>query len=137
MKKLLVVAVVLVGGFFAIGAIGDATQTRPDQRDPDAKTEVVIHIDGKNYRQSMETAAHALFASCAATVQGDLVAPGIEAIGGGEYRFAVTPSLGKHGKERLLGCLNDLSVDRVKSRVRAVHDVDLDAQPGAMVATAG
>jgi hypothetical protein len=122
---MVVLAVVLVGGFFAVGAIGDATQTRPDERHDDQKTEVVIHIEGKNYRQSLDTGAQALFASCAATVGGDLVEPGIESIGAGDYRFAMTPSLGEHGKERLLGCLNDLSVDRLRSNVESVGDMPL------------
>ena len=52
---------------------------------------------------------------------------GIEPIGPGDYRFAMTPSLGDHGKERLLGCMNDLSIDRLRSNVESVEDVPLGA----------
>ena len=127
MKRLLVAVAVAAVAFFAVGAIGDATQTRPDERHHDLKTEVVVHIEGKNYRQNIDTAAYALWASCSATVAGDLVEPGIEPLGDGDYRFAMTPSLGHHGKERLLGCLRDLTVDRLKSNVESVQDVALSS----------
>ena len=127
MKKLLILGIVLVIGAFAVDAIGDATQTREDERHNDRKTEVVMHLEGKNFRQSLDTAAQALWGSCAATVGGHLVEPGIEPIGPGEYRFAMTPSLGDHGKERLLGCINDWSIDRLLSNVESVEDVPLGA----------
>ncbi|MGQ0826424.1 MAG: hypothetical protein ACT4OX_15575 [Actinomycetota bacterium] len=131
MKRLLVYAVVAVVGFFAIGAIGDATQTRVDERDDRMQTEVVIGVELKNFRQSADSAANALWASCTATVGGSLIDPGIVALGEGHYKFAMTPSLGHHGKERLLGCLNDLSIDRVKSSVVSVEDVPLASLRGA------
>lgn len=118
--------VALVGaGVLGVSAMGDATQTRPDQRHADQKTEVVFRLEGRNYRQSLDTAAYALWGSCSATVAGDLVDPGIESLGDGSYRLAMTPSLGPHGKERLFGCLDDLTIDRVKSSVQSVVDVPL------------
>lgn len=125
MKRAIVYLVLIVGGVFGVKAMGDATQTRVDERHDDMKTEVVVHLEGKNYRQSLDTAAFALWGSCSATVGGDLVDPGIEPLGDGTYRFAMTPSLGHHGKERLLGCLRDLGIDRVKSNVESVNDVPL------------
>lgn len=109
--------------FFGIGAIGDATQTRADVRDTDAVTEIVVHVEAKNYRQSIETGAWALWGTCAATVVGTLVEPGIEPLGGGDFRFAISPTLGHHGRERLLGCLSDLTVDRLRSHVISARDV--------------
>lgn len=123
MRRVLLTGAVATAAFFGVGALADATQTRADQRDVDLKTEVVVHVQGKNYRQSMETAAWALWASCAATVEGELVEPGIEPLGGDDFRFAITPSIGHHGKERLLGCLRDLTVDRLKSHVVSARDI--------------
>jgi hypothetical protein len=125
MKRLLVLGVLLIIGAFAVDAIGDATQTRDDKRDTDKKTEIVFHVEGKHFRQSLDVAAQALFGKCAATVGGHLVDPGIEPIGPGDYRFAMTPTLGDHGRERLLGCMNDLSIERLRSHVESVHDVPL------------
>jgi hypothetical protein len=127
MKRFVIFAALLVVGVLGIKALGDATQTRPDERHKDRQTSVVIHIEGKNYRQSLDVAAQALFGKCTATVTGELVEPGIQSIGDGEFQFALTPSLGHHGKERLLGCLNDLSIERLRSNVESVEDVALSA----------
>jgi hypothetical protein len=130
MKRLLAFMLGAVLIVIAIDQIGDATQTRVDERDDRKQTEVVIGVQLKNFRQSADSAANALWASCTATVGGSLIDPGIVALGDGEYKFAMTPSLGHHGKERLLGCLNDLSIDRVKSHVVSVKDVPLASLRG-------
>ena len=127
MIKLLLVASLGVGSFFGIGAMADATQTREDVRHGDQQTEVVIHVEGNRYRQSLDVAANAMYSTCTATVSGELVGPGITDLGDGDYGFAMTPSLGNHGKERLLGCLRDLTIERVKSSVVSVEDVALAA----------
>ena len=75
MKRLLVLGVLLIIGAFVVDAIGDATQTRDDERHNDKQTEVVFHVEGKNFRQSLDTAAQALWGKCAATVGGHLVEP--------------------------------------------------------------
>jgi hypothetical protein len=127
MKRMMVFVVLIVAGAFGIKVIGDATQTRPDERHGDRKTTVVIHLEGKHYRQSLDVAAQALYGKCAATVAGDLVDPGIERLRPGRYRFAMTPSLGDHGKERLLGCINDLSIERLRSNVESVEELPIEA----------
>lgn len=123
MKRLLLIGAIAVGAWFSIGAIGDATQTREDVRHADRATEVVIHVEGLRYRQSLDVAANALYSTCTATVSGRLVEPGIVDLGGGDYSFAMTPSLGHHGKERLLGCLRDLTIERVKSSVVSIEEI--------------
>jgi hypothetical protein len=124
-KRVAVVLVLVVLGVVVVKALGDATQTREDVRDRGKMTEIVFHLEGRNYRQSLDTAANGLFGKCTATVSGTLVDPGITAMGGGTYKFAVTPTLGHHGQERLLGCMNDLSIDRLKSNVESVEHVPL------------
>jgi hypothetical protein len=125
MKQALVILALAGAAALSVKVMGDATQTRPDARDANAKTEVVVRLEGQRYFQSLDTAAYALWGTCAATVSGELLDLGVEPIGAGQYRFAMTPSLGHHGKERLLGCLNDLTIDRVKSNVESVADVPL------------
>ncbi|HEX5616102.1 MAG TPA: hypothetical protein VFZ83_13200 [Acidimicrobiia bacterium] len=124
-RKLLSVAAIGVAGWFGVGALGDATQTRPDERHDDVRTEVVISVESKGYRQDLTTGAYALWATCSATVDGSLVEPGIVAVDGveGTYRFAIRPSIGEYGRERLTGCLRDLTVERLRSSVVSVTDV--------------
>ena len=124
-RKLLSVTAIGVVGFFGVGALGDATQTRPDDRDDHARTEIVVEVESKGYRQDLTTGAHALWATCSATVDGSLVDPGIVAVDGdeGTYRVAIRPSIGRYGKERLLGCLRDLTVERLRATVVSVTDI--------------
>ena len=135
-RRLLSVAAIGVAGFFGVGALGDATQTRPDERHDDVRTEVVLELEGKGYRQDLATGALALWATCSATVDGTLVEPGIVEDGDdGTFRFAIRPSIGRYGKERLLGCLNDLTVERLRADVVSVTDVP-DGGTGTVTAGA-
>jgi hypothetical protein len=121
--RLAIVAAVLVAALSGLDKLADATQTRADVRHDDQATEIVIEVEGKRYRQSLTTAAMALWGTCSATVAGDLTEDGIVEQGDGRFMLAVTPSLGHHGKERLLGCLRDLTIERLKSSVVSVTDV--------------
>jgi hypothetical protein len=47
---------------------------------------------------------------CAGTVAGEFSAP--QAFGE-EWRVTITPAIGEHGENRLVGCLEDLTLDRV------------------------
>ena len=60
----------------------------------------------------------ALWAVCSATVPGD-VSPMPEQVGD-HWRVTISPALGEHGEKRLLGCLEDLTIDRVVGTVVAV-----------------
>ncbi len=121
MKRTLFVIALVCAIALGVTAMREATETRPDVRDANRTTEVVVHLESQDYLQSLDTAAQALWGACSATIGGELAPPGIERIGDGDYRYSITPSLGQHGKERLLGCFRDLTVDRVRSRVESVH----------------
>ena len=121
-RRLLIVAALLVGGSVGLDELADATQTRPDVHHADQRTEIVIDVEGRGYRQSLATGAAALYATCSATVSGELVEPGVINDGFGRFRFSIHPSLGHHGKERLLGCLRDLTVERLRADVVSVTD---------------
>jgi hypothetical protein len=126
-KRFLLAGALIAVAVYAVGAIGDATQTRADVRHAHLQTEVVFHLEGKVYKPGLDTGAYTLWGTCAATVSGELVGPGIEPIGDGSYRAVVRPSLGAHDKERLLGCLNDLTLERVRSHVESVRELPVEA----------
>jgi hypothetical protein len=46
---------------------------------------------------------------------------GLEPLGGGRYRAVLHPALGKHDGRQLIGCLEDLTVDRVIADVESVR----------------
>jgi hypothetical protein len=121
LRNAIAIGVLVAGGWFAVDKLADATQTRPDHRPAGSRTEIVFAVETKRYRQSTETAAQALWGTCSTTVSSSLVS-GVEALGGGDFRIVLTPALGKHARERVLGCLDDLTLDRVRSRVESVRD---------------
>jgi hypothetical protein len=121
--RLMVVAALLVLASIGVDALADATQTRDDVHHADRRTEIVIDVEGKHFRQDLHTGATALWAVCSATVSGDLTPEGIVDVGHGRFRFSIVPSLGHHGKDRITGCLRDLTIERVRSDVVSVRDL--------------
>ena len=106
-----------------LGALGggtylmmEATQNRPDARVPGSVTTVEFTVSTNGYHRGDAGAAAALWAVCSATVGGQ-VSPVPEAIGGdgddGGWRATVEPAIGEHGENRLVGCIEDVTLDRV------------------------
>jgi hypothetical protein len=122
-RRLLVVAALLVLASVGLDALADATQTRPDVHHADRRTEFVLDIEGQHFRQDLHTGATALWATCSATVSGDLTPEGIVDEGNGRFRFSIVPSLGVHGTERITGCLRDLTVERLRADVVSVREL--------------
>ena len=44
---------------------------------------------------------------------------GPEALGDGRYRVVLAPAVGEHDQRKLVGCLEDLTIDRVRGDVVA------------------
>ena len=112
----------IVIGAFVVDALGDATQTRDDDRRSRRADRGRLPRRGQALPPvARHRRAQALFGKLQRRPSpATSSSRGVEPIGGGDYRFAMTPSLGDHGKERLLGCMNDLSIDRLKSNVESV-----------------
>lgn len=119
------VLVLLAASVLAVDALGDLTQSRADHVAPDSRSEIVLSITTRDYRQPAETAAEALWSACAGTTNRRLVEdPGIVDIGGGRVRFSVTPALGQHAHRKLVGCLEDATIERVLGDVESVELVN-------------
>jgi hypothetical protein len=116
-RLLLVVAVVAVVGV-AVDILGDMTQTRPDEVNEDAVTEVIMHVDEDRFGFGRDAAADALWAVCWAQTSSRMTGDGrLEALGDGRYRAVLQPAVGHHDERQLVGCLEDLTVDRVLADV--------------------
>jgi hypothetical protein len=116
-----VVLLVVVGAIF-IAELGDLTQTRPDHVDPESRSEIVLEVDTRNYHQPEGDAARNLWAACSGTTGRRLVSdPGFVPVGDGAVRFAVEPGLGPHARQRLVGCLEDATIERVRGDVESVR----------------
>jgi hypothetical protein len=128
--RLLVAAVVLVGGgLWAASALGDLTQARGDRVVDGSYSEVVLQVSSRGYKHDLDHGVHHLLAACAGTTFMRVVDdPGVVEIAPGTYRFTVEPALGTYNQRRLVGCLQDLTIDRLLGDVVSVEHV---LPPGA------
>jgi len=111
--------VLALAGLTALGVVGlaELTQNRPDPTVEGSTTVVSFDVATRDYRGGDETAAQALWAVCSATVDGAITAP---ASTGEDFRVTISPAIGDNGRKRLVGCLEDGTLDRVMGHVASV-----------------
>ena len=127
MKRVLVVVAVVAAVALAVDVLGDMTQTRPDEVNEDAVTEIVVDVDEDRFGCGRDAAADALWAVCSAQTSSRMTGDGrLDALGDGRYRVVLRPAVGDHDERKLVGCLEDLTVDRVLGRRRVVPHVPGD-----------
>jgi hypothetical protein len=120
--KALAVLVVAVLGTLGIIGLAELTQNRPDPVEPGSATVVNFDVDTRDYQRGEGAAAQALWAVCSATVGGEVSgvsAPAGDAVDDG-YTVSISPAIGENGRKRLVGCLEDATLDRVMGHVRSI-----------------
>ena len=123
-RRVALVAVLLIVGILGVDELGDLTQSRADSVPPGSRSEIVLEIDTRGYRQPVDDAAANLWGACAGIVRHRLdSAAGFEPVGddGDEVRFWVEPGLGRNAERKLVGCLEDATLDRVVGDVESVR----------------
>lgn len=119
-----VAAVAVVVGIGAgIDVVADATQTRPDRLERGVTTIVDVRLRGA--RASERPTAHAadLFAACRNVFSRDVPTAAVLDRGAGRVRVVLDSDIGRHGRERLEGCLQDTTIDRLQAVVTEVVTV--------------
>jgi hypothetical protein len=120
-KAFPVLAAVLLGTLGALG-LAEVTQNRPDPVEAGTATVVSFEVDSRDYQRGDGAAAQALWAVCSATVGGEVT--GVSAAGAGMaddgYTVTISPAIGENGRKRLVGCLEDATLDRVMGHVRSI-----------------
>jgi len=118
--KRVLLAIVGAGALaVGVGAMSDATQSRPDEVRKGSNTTIEFTVSVREYRRGEAAGAQALWTVCSATVRGDVSPSPI--VHGNAWIGSVSPSLGVHGQKRLVGCLEDATLDRVIGAVRTVR----------------
>lgn len=121
MKRALLAVVLLVVGAAAVDKMGDAFQSRADHMPPDSRSEVVLQVSAEDYKGDPAQAADAIVAACRGSVRNRVLDdPGVVEVEPGTYSFSVQPGLGKNNRVKLVGCLQDLTIDRVQADVVSV-----------------
>lgn len=100
--------------------LGDLTQTRSDHPAPGAATEVVYEVILRDERRPFLPAAQSLWAACQGTME-RATGPADVHLDGRIARVVVTPALGAHAQQRLRGCLEDATLDRIRGDVVAMR----------------
>ena len=119
MKRVLATVALLAALVVGIVVMADATQNRPDVRPEGSMTTVDFTVSTRDYQRGETAAATALWSVCSATI-GGTVSPLPEPIGD-SWRVTIAPQVGEHGRSRLVGCLEDVTLDRVLGDVVSLH----------------
>jgi hypothetical protein len=123
MRRVLLVAALAGVGVLAvvgIGALADATQNRRDPPpDPNSTSQVVFEVDAQRYPGSIDPGT-TLWTACQGTIHHETL--DVAEIDDGRYQATVRPELGKHARRRLVGCLEDATVDRLNGHVVTIRN---------------
>ena len=111
MKRVVGYLVGLVAVAAAVFGMAEVTQNRPDDVRAGSQTTVTFTVATRDVQRGEQAAAGALWAVCAGTVGGEVsLAPDRV---GETWQVTITPAIGEHGENRLVGCLEDVTIDRV------------------------
>ena len=110
------VAVGALGGLQAVDLVADATQTRSDPTRP-GSSELTMAVEIKGRVAGADETAEALWVACRNVLNRRVRASAPLHLGDGVYRMAIAPAIGDHARRRLIGCLEDATLDRVSADV--------------------
>lgn len=119
---------VTVGGAIAMAAdaLGDITQDRPDAPAPAGAVSIVtLTVGSKAHYDDGGTlaVANTVWSACTSQLRRHGV-PEMTPIGGAQVQATVSPALGPYAQERLRGCLNDATVDRLSLTVAGIQNLE-------------
>jgi len=114
---LVAVAAAVVG--FLIG-LASMTKTVSDRVPPGSSSIVTFDVDIRRYPHGKAEAAAVVWAACQGTTHSRATPDGVVAADG-RFRVQVRPALGEHARRRLLGCLQDMTVDRIRAHVHSIE----------------
>jgi hypothetical protein len=126
MKRALVVVATVAAMAFGVDVLGDLTQSRPDEPRDGSATELVLAVRVDRFRPGPDGAAAALWAVCSPLTHS--LAGDLRPTEDGRYRVMLEPAVGDNERKKLVGCLEDLTIDRVRGDVVAFREVE--ATPG-------
>jgi hypothetical protein len=118
-----VVPVVALGAATVIGvlALADATQNRADNTKPGTRSELLLEVETRG-SYDPHVAAQGLWAICHQTVD-RVTLESFEALNDGRFSIVVEPAIGEYAQRRVVGCLEDFTIDRVIGDVIEVREL--------------
>jgi hypothetical protein len=116
----LVAVVSVLASVVAVEGLRQLTQTRPDEITSLGTTTIVIGIEQRRTEDPEVVIASALWGSCRSRLPGGITVLSVEPSGPGEATIAIDRALGRTGRTRIVGCLEDHTMDLVRADVRQV-----------------
>lgn len=105
--------------FPAVGLVADATQSRPDPHPDRTTIHVVVRV--RDARDDATQGAGALWAACQGRVGLDHLE--VTADGPGRADLVVSGVMGEHARRKLVGCLEDATLDGIRGSVVGMSTV--------------
>jgi hypothetical protein len=119
MKRVLVGLLGVALAVALVMELMEMTQNRHDTDRHDGTSTIVVSLSTKRGFDH-ELAAHSLWAACQPTVLANRLVSLTGNADGEHLALAVAPALGEHAERRLIGCLEDATVDLVSAHVVSV-----------------
>lgn len=119
MRRTVATAALLLALVAGVAVMREATQNRPDIVAAGSVTTIDFDVATSRFQRGEPAAAIALWSVCSSTVPGTVSA--VPEAHDDAWRVTVSPSIGEHGENRLLGCLEDVTIDRVLGDVLAIR----------------
>ena len=118
---LVVAAVVTVAlSLIAVGALRDLVQTRPSEITGGGMSVLVVGIEQRRTADPAVDVAAGLWSACRSRLPAGIPVRSIEATGPNEATITIDRALGRTGRLRITGCLEDHTMDLVRADVRSV-----------------
>ena len=123
MKRLVVVVVAVAALAAGLDVLADLTQDRADRIPAGSRSEIVVAVRHRSTGPAELRTAEGLWGACQGTVWQQLTEPGVVGLGNGRFLLTTSPAVGEHAWRRLQGCLEDVTLDRVRAEVVSKRDV--------------
>jgi hypothetical protein len=107
----------------AVVLLRELTQTRPGEVAAAGTTTVVLDIDQRRQSRPLPTVAEDLFGSCRSRLPGDVELTVITQVDDERVMIEFDRSLGRTGRVRIVGCLEDHTLDRVRADVLSIESM--------------
>jgi hypothetical protein len=105
----------------AVILLRELTQTRPGEVASAGSTAVVLDIDQRRQSRPLPTVAEDLFGSCRSRLPGDVELTVITPVDDERVMIEFDRALGRTGRARIVGCLEDHTLDRVRADVLSIR----------------
>jgi hypothetical protein len=115
-----VAVVSVLVSLLAVEGLRQLTQTRPDEITSMGATTIVIGIEQRRTEDPETVIASALWGVCRSRLPGGITVLSVATTGPGEASITIDRALGRTGRTRIVGCLEDHTMDLVRADVREV-----------------